>query len=81
MDRRNLVGRRYEDFINNNIHIELTVEEKRWVSLFADPRYFSLIDRRKTARRKVEADARQPFNILNSECSFMWIEDAIDEFI
>ncbi len=81
MERRGLVGRRYEDFINNNIHFELTEEEKRWVSLFTDQRYSSLIDRRKTARRKVDAEAKPAINFLKSECSLMWIENAVDEFI
>ncbi|NOX36726.1 MAG: hypothetical protein GXO78_04235 [Calditrichaeota bacterium] len=50
-DRRRLVGRRYEDYLRNDIVIELSPEEKTWRMIFQDPRYQSMLDRRRKVRR------------------------------
>ena len=50
-DRRRLVGRRYEDYLRNDIVIELSAEEKTWRIVFLDPRYQSLLNRRRKVRR------------------------------
>lgn len=55
MERRGLVGRRYEDFLRNQIHFDLTPEEYAWRWGVADPRYAPQLERRKRSRRLTEA--------------------------
>ncbi len=59
-ERRRLVGRRYEDFLRHGIDLELSVEEQVWQALFGDPRFQSLLDRRRTIRRREEQPAGEP---------------------
>lgn len=70
MERRNLVGRRYVDYLKNNIVIELTGEELLWQIIYSDPRYNPIVERRKSVRRKSDNLSKTPFSILNSESSF-----------
>ncbi len=55
-DQRKLVGRRYEDFIKNDISLELTLEEKIWRNTITDMRYQSLMDRRTMVRRETDRE-------------------------
>lgn len=52
MEKRRLVGRRYEDYLRNGIHIELSREEHLFRMFLADPRYSSQLDRRQHIRRE-----------------------------
>ncbi len=66
-EKRHLIGRRYEDYLRNNIHIELSPEERTWRMAFNDPRYGRLLDRRRRYRRA--ADRPRPFklSVLNPQ--------------
>ncbi len=76
MEKRNLVGRRYEDFLKNGIYIQLTGEERLWQALFADPRFHALIERRKSARRKSDETAGVPIEIFQGQSSVFWMAEA-----
>lgn len=73
MEKRNLVGRRYEDFLKNGIYIQLTIEERLWQALFADPRFQALLEQRKTARRKSDETKGEPIRIFLGHCSVFWM--------
>lgn len=55
-NKRKLLGRRFLDFLNNDIQLELTAEERLWHSFITDLRYSTLMDRRKNIRRKEEKE-------------------------
>lgn len=74
MERRRLVGRRYEDYLKNDIIIELTAEEHIWRMVILDPRYNALIDRRRNVRRKTDTFLSGQLTIFQPDCSFMLIE-------
>lgn len=78
MEHRRLVGRRYEDYLRNNIVIELTPDEIVWRTVLCDPRYSSLMDRRKTVRRKGDLPREKPFVLLMPGCSFTFMEDFLE---
>lgn len=78
MERRRLVGRRYEDYLRNNIVIELTPDEVVWRTVLCDPRYNPLMERRKTVRRKTDLPQEKPFMLLKPECSFTFMEDFME---
>ncbi len=63
-NQRKLLGRRFLDFLNNNIQLELTAEERLWHSFITDLRYSSLMDRRKNVRRKLEKDKMAAYSEL-----------------
>ena len=75
MERRSLVGRRYEDHLKNNIVIELSQDELLWRMILSDPRYNPLIERRQGPRRKTEAPDRNPLNMLVPEGAFTFIRE------
>lgn len=79
MERRRLVGRRYEDYYRNKIFIELTPEELLWRMLLSDPRYNSLIERRKGFRRKSDQEFPRPLDGMQSGCSFLFMKDYWEE--
>ncbi|MEL6820808.1 MAG: hypothetical protein AAFP70_03530 [Calditrichota bacterium] len=78
-ERRNLVGRRYEDYINNDIKINLASEEHSWRLVITDPRYKSLLNRRKNPRRTAERPPRHYYSLFKPNCSFMFMRDPFDE--
>lgn len=78
MERRILVGRRYEDYLKNKIVFELTGEELLWQMIYSDPRYSPIIERRETVRRKSDAPLREPFTLLQSESSFALTEEPLE---
>ncbi len=55
-NKRKLLGRRFLDFLNNNIQLELTEEERLWHCFLTDLRYSALMERRKNIRRKAEKE-------------------------
>ena len=75
MDQRRLVGRRYEDYLRNKIVIELTVEELLWRRVLCDPRYNSLIERRKSPRRKNDRQLEKPSWTMKAGGSFMFMSE------
>jgi|GEM_PF-2916045 len=78
-ERRNLVGRRYEDYINNDIQINLASEEHSWRLVITDPRYKSLLNRRKQNRRTNERPPRIYYSLCKPNCSFVFMRDPFDE--
>lgn len=74
MERRRLVGRRYEDYLKNNIIINLTAIEHAWRMILLDPRYNTLVERRKTVKRKSDIILFTPLNIFQPECSIMLLQ-------
>ncbi|RMH77520.1 MAG: hypothetical protein D6681_20880 [Calditrichaeota bacterium] len=79
MERRRLVGRRYEDYVRNNIIIELTPEEISWKMIIADPRYQPLLDRRRHIRRKSDLPLTRPVTLYTPGCSFFFMTDPFEE--
>lgn len=79
MERRRLVGRRYEDYFRNKIFIELTPEELLWRMLFSDSRYNSLIERRKGFRRKSDQEFPTPTEGMQPGSSFLFMKDYWEE--
>jgi len=79
MERRRLVGRRYEDYYRNKIFIELTPEELLWRMLLSDPRYNSLIERRKGFRRKSDLEFPKPLDGMQSGSSFVFMGEYWEE--
>jgi hypothetical protein len=79
MERRRLVGRRYEDYLRNKIVIELTAEELLWRMVLRDFRYNSLIERRKGFRRKTDKRAEKSFVAMKPGSSFMFMRGAGEE--
>jgi len=73
MEKRNLVGRRYDDYLRNGIDINLSRDEKILRLVFADPRYCTLLDRRKYVRRSSERIEPAEFNFFSSQSSFMFM--------
>ena len=51
-EKRKLVGRRFEDFINHGILLDLTPAEKIWHNFLTDFRYRLILDRRVRIRRE-----------------------------
>lgn len=72
-ERRQLVGRRYEDFLRNGILIELSPEEHLWRMVFADPRYNSLLDRRKASRRGEERPEEVRFTFFRPTAALNYL--------
>jgi hypothetical protein len=79
MERRRLVGRRYEDYLRNKIVIKLTAEELLWRMVFRDPRYNSLIERRTTCRRKTDKPGGKSLTAMKPVSSFMFMWDLGEE--
>ena len=71
LEKRRLVGRRYEDYIRNDIHINLTPEERTWRMLISDIRYHSLVERRRGARRAGDRPLQRQYDICKPGCSFI----------
>ncbi|MGH1362569.1 MAG: hypothetical protein ACRBF0_03370 [Calditrichia bacterium] len=78
-DRRHLVGRRYEDYLNNDIVINLASEEHSWRLIITDPRYKSLLNRRKEARRIQERPKGHYYSLFRSISSFLFMHDPFAE--
>ena len=78
MERRILVGRRYEDYLKNDIFIVLTGEELLWQIIYSDPRYNPIIERRKNVRRKSDAPLTKPFTFLQSETGLALTEEPLE---
>ncbi len=76
MDRRGLVGRRYEDFLRHGINIDLTPEEYAWRCIVADPRYSPLLERRQKPRRIAEETSSEL-----PEVSRSWVSILFQKFI
>ncbi|MCB0264094.1 MAG: hypothetical protein R3C41_05610 [Calditrichia bacterium] len=80
MENRNLVGRRYEDFLRHDIVINLTDEERLWRAIYADPRFNSLVERRTTIRRKTDIPEDNSTPLFHAESSFVFTDDAGDDW-
>ncbi len=78
MEKRSLVGRRYEDYLRNDIHIELTTDELLWRMVLNDPRYNALVERREGPRRKDDDGQQSPMTALNPEGAFLFIQELED---
>ncbi|NIW97199.1 MAG: hypothetical protein GWN13_02930 [Phycisphaerae bacterium] len=74
MERRKLVGRRYEDYLLNNIVLELSPEERAWRMAISDPRYNPLLERRSGPRRKQDRPISRFFSLFRAECNFLFME-------
>jgi hypothetical protein len=72
MEKRNLVGRRYDDYLRNGIDLNLSQDEKILRIVFADLRYNTLLNRRKNVRRLSERTETAGLNIFSSQSSFMF---------
>ncbi|RMF60526.1 MAG: hypothetical protein D6748_03875 [Calditrichaeota bacterium] len=70
MERRHLVGRRYEDYLRNNIIIQLSAEEHAWRMIILDPRYHPLLERRHHIRRQSDTFIATPLDIFLPDSSF-----------
>ncbi len=79
MEQRRLVGRRYEDYIKNEITLELTPEEHCWRMIIHDPRYNQLMERRDAARRTGDLSAEKAINIFEPGSSFVVMRDISEE--
>ncbi len=67
--QRRLVGRRFEDYLRNGIHIELTPEERLFRMYFSDPRYASQLDRRRFVRRAADAPPELAPDFFQPACA------------
>lgn len=74
MERRRLFGRRYEDYVRNNVSLELTPEEVSWRIILGDPRYRDLINRRRGLRRRSEKPIGRRVNLHRSTVNLKSLE-------
>ncbi len=74
-DRRKLIGRRFEDFERHHIPLTLTVYERFWYKLITSSRYQSLLDRRRSPRRREDAEAPALNEIFYPATSVLFFSD------
>jgi hypothetical protein len=78
IEKRKLVGRRYEDFLQNNIFLELPLEEYIWKNLVTDYRYQPALDRRKQIRRKSDNQTNQANMVFMPTSVCLHCDELID---
>jgi len=75
MERRKLIGRRYEDFLRGGISIDLSPEESLVRMVIQDPRYNPLLERRRGPRRMSDQLPLSFPSIFDSQNNFQYIPE------
>ncbi len=74
-NKRKLVGRRFDDFLQHDILLELSTAEKIWHNLITDIRYQSILDRRRLIRRQEEVPNRSGDEIFRPLAALYYYPD------